>query len=329
MGMLRRRAWIGLQLWLGLCGAAAIAGAPACDPCHGGWSTRPYELPAALDEATLRHATTVFSTNGVTSWLVGDHGVLVRIVDDEIPTNLPRPISTDLRGIVVSDDQLVVVGLGGTLVVGDLEGIHWTPIALGTTADLFHVTSLQTRTGTVLVAVGDEVMYTRDTPAGAWRPVPAPEGGWGRLRGTGVDIDGSVFAIGLGGALWSAPDLAGPWTRIELGVTADLTTLAPPDAEAPLIGGSDGTLLARDSEGWRPLARTFTGDVADISSRYILTAPGEIYSHESHPLTLTKISAPGLGLYALSEAVSDGVVALGKPGRQVRVSEACGSTSGL
>ena len=329
MGMLRLRASVGLQLCLAFGSAAAIAGAPACDPCHGGWSTRPYELPTALDEATLRDAISVFSADGVTSWIVGDHGVLARIDGYDVPTNLPRPISTDLRGIVVSDDQLVVVGLGGTLVVGDLEGIHWTPIDLGTTADLFHVTSLRTRTGTVLVAVGDDVMYTRATPPGAWRPVPAPEGGWGRLRGTGVDIDGSVFAIGLGGVLWSAPDLAGPWTRIELGITADLTTLGPPGSDALLIGGSDGTLLGRDSDGWRPLVPPFTGDVADISSRYILTAPGEIYSYEFHPLTLSKVAAPGLGLYTLSEAVSDGVVALGKPGRQVRVSEACGSTSGL
>ena len=118
-------------------------------------------------------------------------------------------------------------------------------------------------------------------------------------------------------------------SRPELGITADLTTLGPPGSDALLIGGSDGTLLGRDSDGWRPLVPPFTGDVADISSRYLLTAPGEIYSYEFHPLTLSKVSAPGLGLYTLSEAVSDGVVALGKPGRQVRVSEACGSTSGL
>jgi len=327
--MLRLRASVGLQLCLAFASAAAIAGAPACDPCHGGWSTRPYELPAALDEATLRDAISVFSADGVTSWIVGDHGVLARLDGDDAPTNLPRPISTDLRGIAVADGQLVVVGLGGALVVGDLEGISWTPIDLGTTADLFHVTILRTRSGTVLVAVGDEVMYRRDAPTGAWRPVPAPEGGWGRLRGTQVDIDGSVFAIGLGGVLWSAPDLAGPWTRVELGITADLTTLGPSGTDAPLIGGSDGTLLGRDSEGWRPLASPFTGDVADISSRYILTAPGEIYSYELHPLTLTKVSAPGLGLYVLSEAVSDGVIALGKPGRQVHVKEACAGSGGL
>lgn len=326
MVMHRLRAILVSQL-LATCSLAVLT---ACDPCHGGWSQQPYELPAELPaDATLRRAVATRGTATVTSWIVGDHGVLLRLREDEdTPTLLPGPVTTDLRGITVNDGELVVVGAGGTLQVGDLDGTSWTAIDLGTTADLFHVTTLDTGAGRSLIAVGDELMVTRDASGGDWRSVPAPGGGWGRLRGVGLDADGGLFAIGLAGALWTAPDLERPWTRVDLGITADLTAVSPPTAAAPLIGGSDGALLGRDSDGWRPIEHDFTGDVVDITANYILTTAGEVHSVDSHPVKIEKIATVSRRLHALLDDGAHGFVALGEPGKQVRITRACPSTPG-
>lgn len=159
--------------------------------------------------------------------------------------------------------------------------------------------------------------------------MPAPGGGFGRLRGVSRDSDGSLFAVGLGGILWSAPEVSGPWTRIELGLTADLTAVSPPDALVPMIGGSDRTLLGRASDGWRPIEPTFTGDIADITHDFLLTTHGEVFSLDFHPVTLAKVAGLGLGVYALSSASHGGVFVLGRAGNQVRINGTCPNAGGL
>lgn len=59
------------------------------------------------------------------------------------------------------------------------------------------------------------------------------------------------------------------------------------------------------------------------------TAAAALPTYSSTHETKTTAESSGLGVYALSEAVNDGVVALGKPGRQVHVKEACAGSGGL
>lgn len=325
----RLRSSLVLQLLLGTCGAALIGSTPACDPCSSDpWSApEPFRgLPA---DATIRAAVHGPDDRGyVTHWAVGDHG-LVLLLDYTGVTPHPVPGAPDLRGVAVTDAQVVVVGPGGTLLTSPLDGEVWTPTPLGTTADLWHVADLTTDAGEFTIAVGDGVMFIRDALAGGWTAVTPPEGGWGDLRVVGSTASNSLLAAGLAGALWTATTPAGPWTRVDAGTTADLTTMGPPGA-VTLIGGSDNTLLVTDRRGgWQPLAHDFIADIIDIGATYLLTSDGALYPHNLGVLESDPIATLGPGLRViLAYDFDDHVSVLGDPGRAVTLQNNCAFAGG-
>ncbi len=326
----RLRSSLVLQLLLGTCGAALIGSTPACDPCSSDpWSApEPFRgLPA---DATIRAAVRGLDDRDyLTHWAVGDHG-LVLLLDYTGVNPRPVPGAPDLRGVVVTDAQIVVVGPGGTLLTSPLDGEAWTPTPLGTTADLWHVANLTTDAGEFTIAVGDGVMFMRDALAGGWAAVTPPEGGWGDLRVVGRTASNTLLAAGLAGALWTASTPAGPWTRVDTGTTADLTTMGPP-AAVTLIGGSDSTLLVADHRGgWQPLAHDFTADIVDISPTYLLTSDGALYPHNLGVLESDPIATLGPGLRViLAYDRDENVSVLGDPGRGVTLQNNCALAGGL
>lgn len=316
MVMHRLRSSLVLQLLLGTCGAALVTGTPACDsPCDDPWSTpEPYAVADLPTDRAVR--------GSGNDWIVGDGG-LVAIIESAGATRLPPPVDTDLHAVVVTADVAVLVGAGGTILTGTVDGSEFLRATLASTADLWHVADIERGDGNILVAVGDDVMFIRDALDGTWTSVTPPEGGWGRLRAVGQGGDEGLIAVGLGGVVWSAVQPAGPWQRLDLGTTADLTTIG--DAYLPLIGGSDSTLLTyAPDRGWSTLAHDFAGDVVDLDLGYILTSTGDIYEYDYEGLHSKPIATVGPGLKVLMLiGYGEQLLVFGDPGRAVSLDNAC------
>ena len=326
MSMHRLRSSLVLQLLLGTCGAALVTGTQACDsPCVDAWSSRtPYAVDDLPDGSPVRASAS--EPDRYNYWIVGDNG-LVAIVDSVGATVLPRPVTTHLHALVLTTQFVVLVGAGGTLVTGLLDGSEFITSDLGTTADLWHVADVTPYSNPTLIAVGDGLMFLRDPLAGTWTAISPAEGEWGQLRAVGTDGDGGLIAVGLGGVAWTTSHPAGPWQRLDLNTTADLTTL---DTAAGLIGGSQSTLLAYKSGfGWYPLAHEFTGDVVDIKPGTILTSDGELFSYDYDGLARTPSGTVDPGLRVLVPlGYDEELLVLGEPGRAVRLENACPSYAG-
>lgn len=317
MVMHRLRSSLVLQLLLGTGGAALVSGTPACDsPCDDPWSTpEPYAVADLPTDRAVR--------GSGNNWIVGDGG-LVAIIESAGATVLPPPVATDLHAVVVTTEVAILVGAGGTILTGTLDGSEFLRATLPSTADLWHVADIQRNAGNSVIAVGDDVMFIREALDGTWTAVTPPEGGWGRLRAVGQSGDEGLIAVGLGGVVWSAVQPAGPWRRLDLGTTADLTSFDS-DAYQPLIGGSHSTLLtyAPDS-GWSPLAHDFAGDVVDLAYGYILTSTGGIHEYDYYGLHSKPIATVGPGLNVLTVVgYAEQLLVFGDPGRAVSLDNAC------
>ncbi len=329
MMMGRLRSSLVLQLLLGTCGAALVTGAPACDsPCADQWSLRqPYAVGDLSDVSRVRGGGS--DSERSTHWIVGDNG-LVALVDEFGATRLARSVAADLHAVALTDQLAVIVGAGGTLVTGLLDGTEFVVSDLGTTADLWHVANVAPYGGHTLLAVGDGVMFMRDPLTGTWNPVTPPADGWGPLRAVGGFAGEGVITVGLGGVAWVADRPAGPWRRLDLDTTADLTTLDAFAYPEPLIGGTQSTLLAYKHDfGWYPLAHDFAGDIVTINRDVILTSDGELYSYDYDGLARTRSGVVDPGLRVLVRVAEQMLLVLGEPGRAVRLENTCHPEGGL
>lgn len=228
---------------------------------------------------------------------VGDDG-LVLTADLNYQLRASRPVTADLHDVTYGPSgQRFAVGAGGTLIRGLVTDDTWQPVATATTADLWRVAWLRVGTAWLdgsqdreyVIAVGDEVVLVRDPVDAGWDLVTPPPGGWGQLRA--VVADDRIHVGGLGGVLWSADDPRGPWTRQDIGTTADLLAAAW-DYEALLVG-TRGTVVTRRDGAW-VVVETGLGDLIDFTGVYGLAADGQLYrlSPPEEPLRLGW-TAPG------------------------------------
>jgi photosystem II stability/assembly factor-like uncharacterized protein len=201
------------------------------------------------------------------------------------------PGAPDLHGVFVeftsseSEQQAWwVVGEGGTIASSDNRGTSWVSAQIAD-GDLHAIT----RFAGQLVVVGDEVLLVRDTD-GTWlEPTPPQEplgGGWGQLRGVGGGQT-RLYAVGLGGVVWSSEDPLGEWIAEDPGVTTDLYDVGPltsaygefvpTQSEAAIVVGSQGTILATSDGVWNQADTGTTVDFLDFDVHYALAADGAIY----------------------------------------------------
>ncbi len=225
--------------------------------------------------------------NGVA--FVGDHDDAIAIVGDDglVAVNpeaayggtftTTRPVEVDLHGVTGGAGGLLfAVGDAGTLIGAARPGGAWQTLPSGTTADLWAIAALSRDSGEQLLAVGDEVILHRDPLTSQWAPLPAPDGGWGHLRAI-VGGRARIYAVGLGGTVWSTLAPGGAWSREDTGSTVDFHAATVSFyGDDVIVVGASGTALRRNS-GWKPLRGDLRGDLIAADGDHILAADGHVY----------------------------------------------------
>lgn len=316
--MVRLRSLFVLQMLLAAGAAAALVPLPGCGTgCRDPWAApASYEIDT---EATILGDW--WDPVDGAQMVVGSGGVVIQDVGST--ARVDRPATVDLRGVTTTNELVIAVGDGGTVVAAPRGSGEWQTIDLGTTADLHDVTVFESGSGAqFVVVVGEGVMFVRDPETTMWSPVPAPDGKWGALRSVHADrYGGGITAVGHGGAIWTANDPTGTWRREDSGTTEDLTIV-----RYDVVGGTNGTLLRADDEGlWKKFDLGTTSDVVDVFPA-VLTADGEVFEFERYE------DSPGGRIYALGPGLrvllSDGgsefgLVALGEPGKHRLLDNTC------
>jgi photosystem II stability/assembly factor-like uncharacterized protein len=139
-----------------------------------------------------------------------------------------------------------------------------------TTANLRGITSFGSR----LVVVGDEVVLVQ-LADGTWAEQLPPEGSWGQLRAV-YNHGSRLYAVGLGGVIWSAEDPNGEWLAEPSGVEVDLFDVGPL-GEIVGVVGAEGTLLVGGECGWTRVETGLSRDLINHEHYGVLAADGEVF----------------------------------------------------
>src|SRR5690349_6751101 len=149
----------------------------------------------------------------------------------------------------------------------------WSIIDLGIDANFHAIASHVDK----LVIVGDEIVVTQDA-GGNWVEIPAPNSGWGQLRG--LYGDGTeIWAVGLAGVVWSCTDPLGEWTAESIGVDVDLFGVCGYSGETQqvMIVGAQGTVVLSDpGANWTAIETNTSVDFLDCSESTLLAADGAV-----------------------------------------------------
>lgn len=281
---------LALRLLTTACAGVALGTMTGCPFIFGcgddtGWQEQ--ELIDVGVAVELLYVTELYDQVDDRAWsklAVGVGGTIVAWGDDWSGTEAKRFAETSsfgnatLRGAVAVESGWWVVGDGGTMGVSQDRGASWTAIDSGTAASLYAI-ALH---GAGLVAVGDGVVVV-EGPDGVWAEVLAPSGDWGQLRA--LYSDGSrLYAVGLGGAVWSTDDASGTWVAETVGTSDDLLGVCYDYASGDrvLIVGAGGTLLVSTSGGgWSAIESGVSVDLIACSNGGVLGADGDVYSIDS------------------------------------------------
>jgi hypothetical protein len=202
--------------------------------------------------------------------MVGEGGRVVRRSGGETDVFAFEP-GVSLCGVAVDGSSAWVVGDDGFVAFTDDGAQTWQVLDSGTQADLRAVAPIDAG----VAVVGDGVVLILQD--GAWTVPPTPPSGWGELlevvQSHPPNGTGRVFAVGRGGVVWSAQDVAGEWSLEDVGVTADLVAAGDFDGEIIAVG-ERGTALRRDESGtWARLNTGVKADFVDLGF-YALTENG-------------------------------------------------------
>jgi hypothetical protein len=215
----------------------------------------------------------------VVAWNGGRYGEQVYVERSSVGT-------ADLWAVSAEESSWWVVGDGGMAAVSGDWGKTWTTVELaGSTANLRAIISIGSRH----VVVGDDVVLVQATD-GSWSSIPAPSGEWGLLRG--LYHDGTrIYAVGLGGVIWSAADPSGEWVAEASGVEIDLWSvgwfysggyelLGQRYEGRDLIAavGAEGTVLIRNEGQWVQVESGTTVDLVGFGNNGALGANGELFT---------------------------------------------------
>jgi photosystem II stability/assembly factor-like uncharacterized protein len=180
-----------------------------------------------------------------------------------------------------------VVGDAGTVATSDNFGRTWNPVTLpGGSADLHGITEFSGH----MVIVGDDLVLVRNFD-GTWIELSAPMGEWGQLRAVAAHNE-RIYAVGLGGVVWSASDPGGEWVSEDVGVDVDLFDVGRRSSfpEVIAIVGAQGTVLLGDIDGWIQGDTGVTLDLVDYDGGHVLDADGNVYRiDDDGSLTVSEI----------------------------------------
>jgi hypothetical protein len=216
----------------------------------------------------------------------------------------------DLQAAWADQSAWWVVGNAGTVAVSHDLGLTWTPVDIGTTANLRGIANVGSR----LVVVGDGGVWVQGS-AGNWAAAPTPVGGWGELRA--VHHDGSrVYAVGLAGKIWSAADPSGEWVAEDIGTDVDLFDVGTfevryDDVRIAVVGAA-GSLRLRDASGWKRVRTGTSEDLIAFDDHGVLAANGELFEISKKRRLRSLETLPGA--QALSYSHGPGALAVGARG---------------
>jgi hypothetical protein len=267
-------------------GFAGVSGCQYCTVTFDPQPSEPIDLGVAVDLHALAYIGDVEGNREYSHLAAGADGAVLAWGFD-YARDVTQFVETsdlgdaDLRAVWIDGEEYAstswwVVGDAGTVAVSDNRGATWNPITLpGGTADLHGISGFAGRP----VIVGDEVVLVR-VADGTWIEPPLPPGGWGQLRGVG-STDERVYAVGLGGAVWSASDPRGQWIAENVGVDVDLFDVSrlgdPYFSDTVIAVGAEGTVLIGEPSGWSRPDTGVSVDLIDCDNGYALGADGGIY----------------------------------------------------
>jgi hypothetical protein len=280
-----------------LCMSAAVVSLDGC--CLGDdWgNTEPIDLGTDADLNAVVAAYDDYSNDRVYSHVaVGWGGTVVGWGWEGESTFVQRSSAgeAELRAIRITPSGWWVVGDEGTVAVSEDRGLTWTPVDLGTTADLYGISGFSDEVEISvikqgLVVVGDDVVFVQSLD-GIWSEISPPAGSWGQLRAVD-NLEGSFYAAGLGGALWSTWDPSGPWTRETSDVDAALFDVCryfegERAHASPVIAavGADGTMLIGGAGEWNRVDTGLSVDLLSCDTQGMLAADGRVFEFGSEPM---------------------------------------------
>lgn len=312
---------------IGLLGVAAVGvvltsiSGCGCEGYFGWGETRSLELGVSVDlHAAAPLEDEIMSVTYYTGLAVGADGTIVAWgVDFEVDAFGNEPFvevssfgTADLRAISAEPGSWWVVGDAGTAAVSDDHGQTWMAVDLSTTADLRAIA----RVGSQLVVAGDEIVLAQNTD-GTWTQVTAPDGEWGQLRAL-YNYGDRLYAVGLGGVIWSTIDPRDEWVAESSGTQADLFAIGylrhRREDHTVVAVGAGGTLLLRRSNGWDQIRSGESADLVDYDEGRALGAGGELFDVDSRGKLLYVGTFPGARAIAEAGSYQDEVAAVGDDG---------------
>jgi hypothetical protein len=308
-----------LTLAIHLLGAAAVGVALPSTGCLlfcGGWGDiEPLELGVSFDlhavAALPYEDDTDRSYEGLAVGAAGK--IVVWGFADEMFVEVSTVAAADLRAISAEPGSWWVVGDAGTAAVSGDRGQTWLPVELPTSANLHAIA----RVGSQLIVAGDEIVLVQDAD-GTWSETLPPGDSWGQLRAL-YSFEERLYAVGLGGVIWSTDDPRGEWvaeasgTQVDLFAIGDLYFHREAIGQIVVVVGADGTVLVRKPNGWDRISNTERVDLVGYSNGRVLGANGELFDINSRG-KLSHVDTFA-GARAIGESTSGaGVVAVGDEG---------------
>jgi hypothetical protein len=300
----------------------------ACWPCERWRVSESFDVGVSADlDAVVEIGSTDY-----TYLAVGSGGTVVAW--NEFSTNEAQvwtlPGNVDLHGAAVgrgdgNGSEWWVVGDGGFAAVTENRGQTWSTVDLATTANLHAIIEIEER----LVVVGDAVVRVRE-PDGTWIEPLASAVGWGQLRD--VAYANGLWAVGLGGVIWTASDPSGEWVAEDSGTTADLFAAGWFSEQLLGAAGAAGTVVVREADAseWRSLDSGLDADILDYQADFFLTAEGELleagYEHHAWGLEHVETFPGARAILPGQEMAAIGLVVVGDAGSvTTKWNASCGS----
>lgn len=260
------------------------------------------DLHAMVD--TLDYHRLAVGSNGVV--LVFDAGWngIVAPTGGSEATVSTVPGGADLHGAMWEpidewDDTLLenrahgwVVGDGGVVAITTDLGQTWSMVDVGTTNDLYAIASSNVITESneygPVVVVGDGTVRFQDID-GTWSEPPAPVGGWGQLRDI-FAYGGRLWAVGLGGVMWTAEHPSEDWVAQDTSTSADLLVVTRcvdgdrGEGDRIQAFGAGGAALFHGpgTSDWTSYDTGLDADIIGCDGALFLTADGEVFEVDRH-----------------------------------------------
>jgi photosystem II stability/assembly factor-like uncharacterized protein len=171
-----------------------------------------------------------------------------------------------------------VVGSFGTVFRTTDGGASWQPLMEKVrSADLVHLNAIRKVNGELYLASERGVVFKLDRTSGRFEPMPT--GYKGSFFGL-VEHDAQPLAFGLLGNAYLSSDAGKAWTKVETGLSANVTGAVPLSDGRVLLLGLDGAASLLDLKGKAAVAvktdysKPLTGAIELSSNKVLLVGQG-------------------------------------------------------